>query len=49
MEMAEMVETAEMADMVEMFSESIGHIVRSHPHAHMYLLKPHLMVSTVNN
>jgi hypothetical protein len=42
-------EMAEMAEMVEMFSESICHVVRSHPRAHMCLLKPHLMVSTVNS
>ena len=45
----ETAEMAEMAEMVEMLSESICHIVQSHPHAHMYLLKPHLTVSTVNN
>ena len=34
-EMAETGETAEFAEMVDMFSESICHIVQSHPHAHI--------------
>ena len=40
---------AEMAETVEMLRESICHIVQSHSHAHVYLLKPHITDSTANN
>ena len=36
-----------MVEMVDMCSESICHMVQSHPHAHMYVLKPHIKGITV--